>query len=235
MVNLRNRSYQKELLDQDDIPFKDIELNMEELNKVNSLLGGHAISIKGLQKILNNSQMADTITICEIGCGGGDNMKAIADHCSKNNIKICLTGIDLKQECIKFAQVRYAGLEATWICSDYINVNFGKQPPDIIFSSLFCHHFTDEQLVKQLQWMNSNSRRGFFINDLQRNIIAYYSIKWITAIFSTSYLVKSDAPLSVARGFHRKDWVRLFELSGFKPSSLEWKWAFRYLLTFRHE
>lgn len=234
MVNLSNRSYQKELLDEDNIPFNEIEVNMQELNKINSLLGGHAITIKGFQKLLNNSQTDKTLKICEIGCGGGDNLKAIADYCGKSNIKIQLTGIDLKRECLNFAQVRYAGLAATWICSDYINVNFDKEPPDIIFSSLFCHHFTDEQLVKQLQWMKANSRQGFFINDLQRSMLAYYSIKWITAIFSASYLVKNDAPLSVARAFSKKDWIRLFRLSGIKPSSLEWKWAFRYLITFRH-
>jgi hypothetical protein len=53
-------------------------------------------------------------------------------------------------------------LPCQWICSDYAAVNFDKNQPDIIFSSLFCHHFTNEELVSMLQWMKQNSRIGFF-------------------------------------------------------------------------
>jgi hypothetical protein len=38
------RSYQKELLDGDDIPFADMEVNLKELNTINTLLGGHNIT-----------------------------------------------------------------------------------------------------------------------------------------------------------------------------------------------
>ena len=49
---LTHRSYQKELLDCDDIPFEDIKKNMQELNFINTWLGGHSITIKGLQKLV---------------------------------------------------------------------------------------------------------------------------------------------------------------------------------------
>ncbi len=35
-MSLRQRSYEKELLDDPDVPFKDIVVNMQELNKVNA-------------------------------------------------------------------------------------------------------------------------------------------------------------------------------------------------------
>lgn len=44
MPDLKLRSYQKELLDGDNIPFDDIKQNMKELNIINTLLGGHDIS-----------------------------------------------------------------------------------------------------------------------------------------------------------------------------------------------
>jgi hypothetical protein len=105
------------------------------------------------------------------------------------------------------------------------------QPPDIIFSSLFCHHFTNEELERQLQWMQRHARVGFFVNDLHRHPLAYYSIKWLTAIFSKSYLVKNDAPLSVLRGFSRKEWQQLLNNAGIVNFSVSWKWAFRWLVT----
>jgi hypothetical protein len=106
--------------------------------------------------------------------------------------------------------------------------------PDIIFSSLFCHHFTEQQLVYQFQWMKEHSETGFFINDLQRHPLAYYSIKMLTSLFSKSYLVKNDAPLSVARGFVKKELIEICRMANIRNININWKWAFRYLLVLRH-
>jgi hypothetical protein len=119
-----------------------------------------------------------------------------------------------------------------WIVSDYAAVLFDSKP-DIIFSSLFCHHFTDEQLVSQLTWMHQHSTVGFFINDLHRNWLALRSISILTKLFSRSYLVKNDAPLSVARGFLKKEWEAIAQLAGIDVE-VKWQWAFRHLLIARH-
>ena len=206
-MNFKTRSYQKELLDGEGIPFADIAQTMRELNTINTLLGGHAITLEGFKKLAKDKK---EITVCEIGCGGGDNLVAIVNYCKANEIKIHCIGID-------------------FICSDYSKVYF-ENKPDIIFSSLFCHHFTDEALVFQLKWMTENTEKGFFINDLQRHWLAYYLIKILTNLFSNSYLVKNDACLSVARGFIKSDWKNIFSKSGIENYKISWKWAFRYLI-----
>jgi 2-polyprenyl-3-methyl-5-hydroxy-6-metoxy-1,4-benzoquinol methylase len=230
-MNLKERSYQKELLDGDEIPFADIRKNMEELNTINTLLGGHAITLKGFATLVGDRKK---ITVCEIGCGGGDNLVAIVKWCRKKNIVVNCIGIDMKMECIEVAQKQkqLAGI-TQWIVSDYAVVEFDAKP-DIIFSSLFCHHFTDEQLYQQLNWMKTNCILGFFINDLHRNMIAFHSIKILTKLFSNSYLVKNDAPLSVARGFLKKEWVTIFKNAGIEKAAIQWKWAFRHLIVYTH-
>ncbi len=231
MIDLHHRSYQKELMDGDDIPFAEMAQTLEELNIVNTWLGGHAITIEGLKQWVSNQE---PIMVCEIGCGGGDNLFAIHKYGIKNNIPINFIGIDRNPECIAFARQQYPQLPCQWICSDYAVVKFGNLFPDIIFSSLFCHHFTTEQLIPMLQWLQQNSRRGFFINDLHRHWLAYYLIKYITKFFSKSYLVKNDAAVSVARSFKKKDWQQLFQQAGIKEYSIKWKWAFRWLVISRN-
>jgi 2-polyprenyl-3-methyl-5-hydroxy-6-metoxy-1,4-benzoquinol methylase len=230
MLNLAKRSYTKELLDNDNIPFEDIKQNMKELNKINTYLGGHHITIAGLKKIINHKTNNQPITICEIGCGGGDNLKAIETWCKKNSIVATFIGIDLKATCIAFAKEQYPLMNAVWIVSDYRSVNFANYKPDIIFSSLFCHHFTEEELQFMLLWMRQHSLKGFFINDLHRHPLAYYSIKLITTLFSKSYLVKNDAPLSVARGFTKNEWTNILTNAALTSFSINWKWAFRHLI-----
>ena len=230
MINLKKRSSQKELLDAADIPFADIKKNMQELENVNRLLGGHAITLKGLAAFIQSNTLK--LYVCEIGCGGGDNLRVIKEFCKMQNINVTLVGVDIKKECIDYAVERNPELNAEWICSDYKLVEFNQAKPDVIFSSLFCHHFSQGELVEMMEWMKNNCRQGFFINDLHRHPLAYFSIKWITKIFSGSYLVKNDAPLSVARAFSIKDWQEVFAKAGISNYSIHWKWAFRHLIVY---
>jgi 2-polyprenyl-3-methyl-5-hydroxy-6-metoxy-1,4-benzoquinol methylase len=234
MINLSRRSYEKELMDRDDIPFEAMAQTLKELNTVNTRLGGHAITLKGTKKLFmvrGDTNPDEALTICEIGCGGGDNLFAIYKSFTRENKPVRFIGIDMNAECIAFAKQQYPQLPCEWICSDYALVDFNKSKPDIIFSSLFCHHFTDEQLVSMLRWLKSNSHTGFFINDLHRHWLAYYLIKYITKFFSKSWLVKNDACLSVARSFRKDDWARLFSEAGIGDYTISWQWAFRYLVT----
>ncbi|MEO8765019.1 MAG: methyltransferase domain-containing protein [Ginsengibacter sp.] len=227
MIDYSHRSYCKELLDGTGIPFRDIAENMRELEFINSHLGGHAITIKGFKRLTRGKK---NISICEIGCGGGDNLNALARYCKINHIEAQFTGIDINAECIDFARKRSQIENVEFIVSDYRYVNFDANP-GIIFSSLFSHHFTDEELAQMLQWMRNHTTAGFFINDLHRHWLAYNFIRYATRVFSKSYLVKNDAPLSVLRGFKKKEWHNIFKRAGINSYTIQWEWAFRYLIT----
>ena len=224
-MSFKHRSYQKELLDGKNIPFEDIKRNMQELDFINRHLGGHKITVKGVKGLAGKP----VLHIAEIGCGGGDNLRVIKSWCEKRNIKVDLTGIDINQQCILFAKGRSSNKDINFICSDYQLAKFDTLP-DIIFSSLFCHHFTNEELIKIIQWMDSHSKTGFFINDLHRHPLAFYSISLLTKVFSKSYLVKHDAPLSVKRGLVKKEWQNIFAQAGIKNYEIKWQWAFRWLI-----
>lgn len=235
MPSFRQRSYKKELLDSNNIPFDDIRRNMQELDFINSKLGGHDITLDGIVTLIKKQMNFNSkLSVMEIGCGGGDNLRAIRNWAERIHLPVQLSGVDINPECIAYAkqQKRNRGIE--FVVSDYKNV-LPEQKPDIIFSSLFCHHFTEDELIFMLQWMKQNSRIGFFINDLHRHRLAYYSIKFLTQIFSKSYLVKNDAPLSVQRGFRRKEWNAIFEQAGISNFNCKWRWAFRWLITCSNE
>lgn len=227
-VDFSKRSRQKELLDRDDTPFGDIERNMQELDVINTWLGGHAISIRGLKHLIGDRRR---VSICEIGCGGGDNLRVLSRWCKRRGVTVRITGIDNNAHCVAVAKQRWIGDNAKWVYADYRKVSFADERPDIIFSSLFCHHFTDAELTDQLRWMEVNAGVGWFINDLQRHRLAYYAIRLLTAVFSRSYLVKNDAPLSVLRGFSKAEWGRLLAAAKMGDSRVSWQWAFRWLVT----
>jgi len=232
MPSFSQRSYKKELLDGANIPFNAIKKNMEELEYINQKLGGHRVTLHGIRKLVSPEKK--TWDICEIGSGGADNLRAIQQWMHHNGYACVLRGIDINEACIAFAKEHPQDRHMQFIHSDYRQVKFDKKP-DIIFSSLFCHHFTDEELVEQVQWMKEQSGVGFFINDLHRHPLAFYSIKMLTHTFSQSELVKNDAPLSVLRGFRKTDWINIFNRAGIPNFNDTWHWAFRWLITYRHD
>lgn len=223
------RSYQLELLDAETIPGEDLYRNLQELSVINHYLGGHKLNIVAFKKVLKLLPDTPVLEVVELGSGGGDNLMVLAKWCRKNGVKAEFTGVDLKKDCITFAEEACKEYpEIKFMCSDYREYTCPSKA-HIVFSSLFCHHLNEEQLDEYLQWNHRNAQY-YFINDLHRNGIAKWSIKFLTQAFSRSYLVKNDAPLSVERGFLKKEWYQSFKRNSAELLSLEWKWAFRWML-----
>jgi 2-polyprenyl-3-methyl-5-hydroxy-6-metoxy-1,4-benzoquinol methylase len=231
MHKFSHRSEEKELLDGENIDFKDIARNLIELDFINANLGGHSITLNGFKNLLGERKK---ISVCEIGCGGGDSLKVLEKYCFQNEIDVELTGIDINPKCIEYAQSNMLSKNTRFVLSNYKEVIFDGKP-DIIFSSLFCHHFSNDELNEMLRWMKNNSKIGFFINDLQRHPLAYHSIHLLTKIFSRSFLVKNDAPLSVLRALNKNEWKKLLREAHITRYEISWKWAFRYLILIKND
>ncbi|TAE89463.1 MAG: methyltransferase domain-containing protein [Bacteroidetes bacterium] len=229
------RSSKKELLDEPHIPKQDLFRNLFELNVINRILGGHAVTLKGLQKLQLNKHQ--TYRILDIGCGGGDTLKAVANWGRKNGHRFLLTGVDLKPDCIEYATEFCKNYpEINFILADYRALPELQQEFDVVITSLFCHHLSNEELFGLFSWCNSQAKIGFVMNDLHRHPLAYYSIAMLTKLFSKSYLVKNDAKLSVLRGFKHGDLLSILNHLPTHSSliTLNWVWAFRWLLVLKH-
>ncbi len=187
----KQRSYKKEILDAVDVNKMDLFQNLKELHIINTYLGGYAISTHALQQVLSKKE---ELIIVDIGSGGGDALKHIADWSSRNKYRTKLIGIDLKEACIEYAGQNEPDERIQFICDDYRNVRKHVEKADIIHACLFCHHLTEQEIIELIQFCLKN-RCTLIINDLERNRFAYYSIKMLTAFFSRSFMVRNDAPL----------------------------------------
>jgi 2-polyprenyl-3-methyl-5-hydroxy-6-metoxy-1,4-benzoquinol methylase len=154
-------------------------------------------------------------------------LKHIAKWRQRKKMNVQLLGIDLKPECIEYATRQQTAQGIQFICDDYRNMFLHVPQIDIIHACLFCHHLDEGQLIELIQFA-LDRKIILLINDLERNTFAYFAIKTLTALFSKSYLVKNDAPLSVARGFTKKEWITLLKKAGATHFSVRNKWAFRH-------
>jgi 2-polyprenyl-3-methyl-5-hydroxy-6-metoxy-1,4-benzoquinol methylase len=224
------RSYQKELLDATHIDKDLLWQNLKELAFINTYLGGHQISKSALNHLFPLLKQNKLIRIADIGCGGGDSILAIHQWFANKNIPLHIMGVDLKADCIDYAINYCKSLNnVQFICDDFRNVFAQFEKIDIVHASLFCHHFTEKEIISFIKICKANGAI-FIINDLERNPIAFYAIKLLTRLFSKSPLVKHDAPLSVRRGFKKKEWQAMLTQAHVKHFVLKNKWAFRHQL-----
>lgn len=223
------RSYEKEYLDNSIIETKDLYRNLLELDIINKYLGGYNASLKGLNDILKTKKQVKTIL--DIGFGGGDSIKQLSLFADKLNLKLFFYGVDLKVDCVNYAKDNLLEFQnKELICNDYRNISDELlNKIDVIHCSLFLHHLKDDEIIDLFKFSKANNCI-VLVNDLHRHCFAYYSIKFFTALFSKSYLVKNDAPLSVKRGFKKQELITLIKKAGFNEYTIKWTWAFRYRL-----
>jgi ubiquinone/menaquinone biosynthesis C-methylase UbiE len=227
MPDFSQRSTQEEIMDDLNTPEKELRINLHELEVVNEYLGGYSVVLSALDKM----QLPDNISIMDIGSGGGDTLRAIAKWFRKKNKQASLIGIDWNDVMTKYAQEHSkAYSEISFRTIDIFSRQLDSEKADIVTCSLFCHHFEHNNLVELIKRMNELANKSVIINDLHRHWLAYYSIKILTSVFSKTYVVKNDAPLSVARALTRKEWIQVMQDAGISNYSIKWKWAFRWLI-----
>jgi 2-polyprenyl-3-methyl-5-hydroxy-6-metoxy-1,4-benzoquinol methylase len=228
----KKRSEELELMDDLLLAEEALRRNLDELEVINQRLGGYKVVTNALETLLPELRKLNRkITIADLGCGGGDTLREMAVWCQEKKLPVALKGIDANNFMLQYATLKCVAYpEITFQQQNIFSEEFARQRYDIIVCSLFCHHFSDADLATFFQQFAKQARTAVIINDLHRHPVAYYSIKALTNLFSGSYLVKNDAPLSVLRAFRKKELQNLLLAAGIKNYSLRWKWAFRWQL-----
>jgi 2-polyprenyl-3-methyl-5-hydroxy-6-metoxy-1,4-benzoquinol methylase len=228
---LKNRASGPELMDDLTLASDDLRQNLDELETINTWLGGYQPVLNALSRLRKRFSTGQSLRVADLGSGGGDTLRYIADWARKNGVMVELTGIDANQFMLDYARAKSRDYpEISYQQFDIFSSEFKTQPYDVLTCSLFCHHFDDAELVALLRQWQQQAQVAVVINDLHRHWLAYHSIKWLTRLLGGSYLVQHDAPLSVARAFRRADWQALLAQAGITDYELRWRWAFRWQL-----
>lgn len=233
MVDLSHRSREEEIMDDLESSGPIISQTLRELETINTLLGGNYVTLNGLDNLLNGEGDDRTFTVADLGCGGGDIMRLIAEWAFRKDYSLELIGFDANPNIIEYAKAHTSEPTIQYECSNIFSDEFRQQKFDIVVSTLFFHHFSSEQLTIFFEQLKEKVRVGIVINDLHRHWFAYYSIQWLTKLFSKSPMVVHDAPLSVARAFRKKELIEILEKAGLTKYSIRWMWAFRWQVIIR--
>ena len=168
------------------------------------------------------------LRVLDVGCGEGDMLRRIHRWAARGDHALTLVGLDLNPLGIAAARAATPpdmGIE--YRCADALDP--ALEPFDVILSSLFTHHLADDQVIAFLQMMERKAGLGWFVNDLHRDAFAYHGFRALSALAGWHRFVRHDGPVSVARAFVRRDWVRLLARAGLAgQAELRWHLPFRW-------
>ncbi len=206
-----------------------MDRTLHELELINRLLGGNAVTLTALGKMRSKHPQHSALKIADLGCGRGDMLRLILSWAKRRKQPVELTGIDANRYVVTAARNNLKDLpEIKLLAQNVLAEDFGQHRFDIVIGTLFYHHFTDEELVSFFSALKNNTRIGFIINDIHRHPAAYYAIGLLTSWFSKSSMVKFDAPLSVLRAFKKAELDAILRRSGLQTFTIRWRWAFRW-------
>jgi len=228
--NLQHRSHQTEQLDNPNLQGTELEETLQNLGTVNSLLGNIRSLSKSILKVLN-SKKQDKYRIIDLGCGGGDALKYLAQICRKKNIKVEFVGIDFNAHSLQYAQKQAADFpEIEWLQGDILDPNFELPECDVLMSSHFMYHFEDAQLVGFLKRQKHRVNTAIVISELQRSKMAFVLFQIFAPLLRFSKIAYEDGLLAIQRSFIRTELEAILKEAEMERFSLKWKWAFRYEL-----
>ncbi|WP_158828865.1 methyltransferase domain-containing protein [Mucilaginibacter lacusdianchii] len=226
MINLSKRiTGVDEIMDDFALPASELEPVLKGLGNLNAWFGGHQTLIKALEQF----PVKPGYHISDWGCGGGDTLKAVAIWAQNRQVPLQLTGIDAAPAAITFAKKEtrnYSNIK--YLQADVLSDQWQENQFDIVVSSLFTHHFEDEQWIQLIQKMYKTAKHGIIITDLHRHWLLYYALIFITTIIIPNKMMRYDAPLSVQRSFTKAELKQLLKRAGITNYKIKWKWAFRW-------
>jgi len=232
LPDFSQRALDLEIMDDLNMSGTELTRALDELTHINAWLGGYAVTLGGLKRLQQLGRLSPSeLTLVDIGCGGGDTLRAMAQWARKQQYSWKFIGMDANAHTLAYAQSHSAAFpEIEYVQADLFSSFLADTPHDILTCNLVLHHFPDETLQSYLPLWCRQAKKGVIINDLQRHPLPYLLYQLMTRLLGASPMVGEDGSLSIRKGFTRQDWRALLRFCPEDRWQLRWRWAFRHQL-----
>lgn len=216
---MKNRSAENEKLDNLSLQGATLHGALQSLEWINRWFGNHQSVVKSINRICRKEKK--TVSVIDLGCGGGDLIAAVAKAFQDKQIPFSILGIDGNSHTLQYAKQkcrRYKGIH--FLQADILNDKFNLPPCDILISSHFMYHFTEDGLIRFLGQHLPNTSTAVIFSELERHPFAMFLFKFFSFVLPISKLAKADGLLAIQRSFTKKEWLIILQKAGVKKFSL---------------
>lgn len=222
-MTLSVRAEAEELMDADDLDADTYAAVVGDLAQVNVVTLAARPTLSFLARA---SVGASRLKILDVGFGDGDVLRRIARWAERRRLPVELVGVDLNPRSELAARAHTpADMPIRWLTGDYAEL--AGQGWDCVISSLVAHHMSRAQLIAFLRFMESESARGWFVNDLHRHGFAHAGFPLLARLFGWHPIVRHDGTLSIARSYRPAEWPPLLAEAGIDAARIYRAFPFR--------
>jgi SAM-dependent methyltransferase len=192
--------------------YEEFRACLHDLAKVNRFTRAYRPTLDFLDRVAARRDLPQPLRILDVGSGGGDMLRQVAEWAERRGIAVELTGVDLnpysRQAAREFGMGEPGASGIRWITGDVFDyVPSGKI--DVVLSALFTHHLSSADVVRFLAWMEKKAQVGWFVNDVQRSARAARWFRVLPVMMRWHRFVRHDGPVSLRRAFRENDWRRM--------------------------
>ncbi len=186
---------------------------LQDLERINRYFGGFSI----LKKVIGGlAHREEKFSLLDVGAGAGDTGAALQRSHPRCEV------VSLDRQHVHVSQARPPRLVA-----DAFQLPFAPASFDFVFTSLFLHHFTDEQVVDLLTNFKRVARRAVLAIDLERGPLAFRFLPATRWLFDWHRISVHDGQISVQAAFKSAELLALATRAGLSRArvSVHRPWA----------
>lgn len=225
---MSTRETQSEQLDDLDLSGRKLERTLSELATINRWFGNYRCIRSGIKQFIKTNQ---SLTIVDLGCGGGDTLIMLAAWLDRQGIQAEFIGIDGNPHSLAYAKAQSGAFNnITWQQADILSKAFLVPSCDLVISTHFLYHMEEEVLLDFFQRQQSNIRLGWVVSELTRAPLAIIGFRILSRIWGFSRMTRQDGILAVKRALTRTEWQRILSTSDHGEFQVTRTWIFRLQL-----
>jgi hypothetical protein len=180
----------------------DARANLRDIVRINRYFGVYGILRSIIGPLVCSDQM---FSMLDVGSASGD----IGAALRRSHPYARVTLLDSKWLHLEEAA-------PPKVLADAFQLPFRPASFDFVFSSLFLHHFSDDEIVDLLRSFARVARRAVLAIDLDRGPLAYHFLPKTRWLFGWHSITLHDGPVSVQSGFKREELLALADRAGLR-------------------
>jgi len=208
-----------ELMDESQDPIV-LDRTLRDLAAVNRWLGGVRAVRTAIQPWLRPGR---TLSILDIGCGGGDLALAIETFARNSATPTSITAVDSNRTIASLARQRTRVATSVQVgCASAFALPFRDGSFDLSVMSLTLHHFSAAEGARVVHEMARVTKRAVIVNELERNWQNYAGARLLAAtLWRNSPHTRHDGPVSVLRAFTKDELARALDDDLLRPARVQ--------------
>lgn len=171
-----------------------------------------------------------TVSLLDIGFGGGDIPRKLSEWASEDGINLQVTGIDTDERAYGFVQdLSFPDAVTFRLASSSTLVDEGCTF-DFVISNHLIHHLMGQNFFATLEDARKLSTHRVLFNDIERSDIGYLMFNLLSRVVFRSSFITHDGLTSIKRSYTYQELENKVP-EGWKVSRI---FPYRLLLSYRH-